>query len=388
MSKKHICLNTVGGTTWIGGAIYTQNLARAIASLPPAERDRIRLSVRVQKDNLEMVEPIRSCVDHIYVTSPWQRALIKGYKILAERVPEIPLSWLNPQRIDFVYPTIAGARSPYAWGGWIPDFQHYHLPEMFAPKEIAERNTWHQRVAANAPVTVLSSQMAKQDFDHLYPEAASRSVVMHFATARDPEWFDLDPLLVQKKYQLPDRFFLVSNQFWKHKDHQAIVQALGLLKQQGIKPLVVCTGKTSDPRHPEYYDQLLQTIGELGLGEQIRILGLIPRIDQIQLMRRCLAVIQPSRFEGWSTVVEDVRMLGKPILLSDFPVHLEQNPSDARFFQQSNGQQLAELIAQTYAELEPGPDFDKEEFAKQENIKRVQAFGRRFLDIVDQTLSI
>lgn len=386
MRKIHICLNMVGGTAWIGGAIYTQNLARAITSLPAEQRSQIKLSVRVQEDNLEMVEPIRSCVDCISVTSRWQRAVIRGRKILAEWVPIIPLKWLNPEKIDFVYPTIAGARYSYAWGGWIPDFQHYHLPEMFSPEEIAERNTWHRRVADNAPVVVLSSNMAKQDFDRLYPEAASRSVVMHFATALNLEWFQLDPTLTQAKYDLPDRFFLVSNQFWKHKDHTAIVKALDLLKQQGIKPVVVCTGKTSDSRHPGYYGQLLSTIADLGLSQQFRILGLIPRVDQIQLMRRCLAVIQPSRFEGWSTVVEDARTVGKPMLLSDFPVHVEQNPPYSSFFQQGNVEQLASLMAKANDQLEPGPDYDKEELAKQENIKRVQAFGQRFIDIVYKIL--
>ncbi|WP_315875368.1 glycosyltransferase [Leptolyngbya sp. 7M] len=257
---------------------------------------------------------------------------------------------------------------------------------MFSPEEIAERNTWHRTVARNAPIIVLSSNMAKQDFDRLYPDAASRSVVMHFATALVPEWFQLNPLLTQAKYGLPDRFFLVSNQFWKHKDHNVIIKALDLLKQQRITPLVVCTGKTFDPRHPEYCDQLLRSIEELGLSEQIRILGLIPRSDQIQLMRRCLAVIQPSRFEGWSTVVEDTRTLGKPILLSDFPVHLEQNPPYAEFFEQGNVEQLTKLIANAYAQLKPGPDFDKEDLAKQDNLKRVQAFGYKFLEIVRKTI--
>lgn len=372
----------VGGAGWIGGAIYTQNLARAISSLPPDQRTQIKLSIGVSQENLALAEPVRHCVDRLSVRSRFQQGYLKLCKILAEQVPLIPLSLLNPEGVDFVYPTVAGARSPYAWGGWIPDFQHYHLPHLFSEEEIASRNAWHRAVAQNAPVVVLSSQMAQQDFAHLYPEAASRSTVLNFATSLDPAWFQLDPKLTQETYQLPDRFFLVSNQFWKHKDHAVIIEALALLKQKGIQPTVVCTGNTLDPRHPDYYHQLVEHIAALGLTEQIRILGMIPRLDQIQLMRRCQAVIQPSRFEGWSTVVEDARTLGKPMLLSDFPVHLEQNPPHSKFFQQGNVVQLAELMASAYAELDPGPDFDQELSAKQENVRRVQAFGKQFLEIV------
>ena len=42
--------------------------------------------------------------------------------------------------------------------------------------------------------------------------------------------------------------------------------------------------------------------------------------------------MQPSLFEGWSTVVEDAKCLNKFIFLSDLPVHREQNPANVCFF--------------------------------------------------------
>jgi glycosyltransferase involved in cell wall biosynthesis len=143
---------------------------------------------------------------------------------------------------------------------------------------------------------------------------------------------------------LPDRFFLVSNQFWKHKDHAVIIEALAILKQLHICPIIECTGTLSDYRNPRYFNQLLERIEELELQKQFIILGVIPRIDQIQLMRRCLAVIQPSLFEGWSSVIEDARSLGKPVIASDFSVHNEQNAPNSYFFKCVNAEALAELI--------------------------------------------
>jgi glycosyltransferase involved in cell wall biosynthesis len=99
-------------------------------------------------------------------------------------------------------------------------------------------------------------------------------------------------------------------------------------------------------------------------------------------MRRSLAVIQPSLFEGWSTVVEDARSLGKPILLSDFPVHLEQNPPFGHFFERGNSEQLASLIEKAFDMLKPGPDHDQESHAQEENEERLVEYGRRFLAIV------
>ncbi|MBD1895366.1 glycosyltransferase family 1 protein [Coleofasciculus sp. FACHB-129] len=382
VKNLHICLNMVGGSGWLGGVLYIQNLARAIATLPETEKANIKLTIAVHDKDINLIEPARGYVNQIYATSKWQRAYLKMCNFLAERISFIPLELLNPQKINFLYPAIAGTRSPYQWGGWIPDFQHYHLPNLFSPEEIAQRNRDQQQIAHAAPIIVLSSNMAQEDFKHLYPEAASRSVVMNFVSCPAPEWFELDPKLTQESYQLPDKFFLISNQFWKHKDHAVVIEALGLLKQQGLTPTVVCTGSATDYRNPDYYNYLLTRIEELGISEQVRLLGLITRVDQIQLMRRSLAVIQPSLFEGWSTVVEDARSLGKPMLLSDFPVHLEQNPPDSYFFERSNAEQLAALIDKSFTTLTPGPDVEKESLAKQDNVEKIKGYGRRFLEIV------
>ncbi|MFM7603051.1 MAG: glycosyltransferase, partial [Pseudanabaena sp.] len=110
------------------------------------------------------------------------------------------------------------------------------------------------------------------------------------------------------------------------------------------------------------------------------------RNDQIQLMRRCLAVIQPSLFEGWSSVIEDARSLGKPVIASDFSVHLEQNPPNSYFFVRSNPEELAELIAQALSNLEAGVNHQLESLARQDNQERVKAYGRRFLEIVHRVV--
>ncbi|WP_193874763.1 MULTISPECIES: glycosyltransferase family 4 protein [unclassified Coleofasciculus] len=374
----------IADSDWLGGVIYVQNLACAIAHLPALERSNITLSLTVRASHSNLVDhTVRPYVDQVKVRHFWDLAYLKIYHLLSEYLTFIPLNILNPQKVDFLYPNLDGRRYPYCWGGWIPDFQHYHLPHLFTKEEIAYRNQQHQKIADAAPVVILSSQMAQQDFNNFYPEAASRSRVMHFVSSPELEWFQLDPKGVQHKYKLPDFFFLVSNQFWQHKDHAVVIEALGLLKQTGIKPTVVCTGNTTDNRNTKYYNQLIIRIKELELGDQVKILGLIPRLDQIQLMRRCLAVIQPSLFEGWSTVVEDARTLGKPMLISDFPVHLEQAPLDSLFFEMHNYEQLARLISQAFLTLNPGPDIENEILARQDNVERVIKYGRRFLEIVN-----
>lgn len=386
VKELHICLNMVSDPTWSGGVLYIQNLVRAIASLPSEDREKIRLSLAVDKSNLHLAEPVRNQVAHVYADGSFENGYLKICKALAMYAPFIPLKLLNPRSYDFIYPHCARVRAAYKWGGWIPDFQHYHLPHLFTQKEMAVRDTLTKKIADAAPVIVLSSQMAQTDFCNIHPNACDRTTVMHFASSAEPSWFELEPKIIQAKYKLPNDFFLVSNQFWQHKDHSVIIEALAILKERKICPIVVCTGSTTDYRNLQYFQQLLSRIERLGLQENFKVLGLIPRIEQIQLMRRCIAIIQPSLFEGWSTVIEDARMLGKPILVSDFPVHLEQNPPHAHFFERRNAEELAELISRAGTSMKPGPDIESENSARQDNLTRVGIYGKRFLEIVNTTL--
>ena len=59
------------------------------------------------------------------------------------------------------------------------------------------------------------------------------------------------------QYGLPDTFFHLPNQFWAHKNHLLVVDALSSLQSSGIQTTVVCTGHTTDIRRPEYFDEFM-----------------------------------------------------------------------------------------------------------------------------------
>jgi glycosyltransferase involved in cell wall biosynthesis len=380
MKELHICLD-MASLTWNAGIIYIQNLVQALASLPEEEKRTIKLSVIVGFRQKHTIDSFQANTYQIKIEYIIERAIDEFSKVLAEKMPFLSLKGLNRRGYDFVYPDITGGPVPYLYGAWIADFQHVYLPELFSNKDITIRNNTYKKIAQNSPVIVLSSRMAQTDFCRLYPEAANRSRVLNFVSWINPDWLKINPLPIQDKYALPDNFFLVSNQFWKHKNHGIIFEALGILRKRGIQPVVVCTGGLQDYRHPDYYGRLVDQIKELAISPQIKILGHIPRFDQIQLMRRSLAVIQPSLFEGWSTVVEDAKALGKPMIISDFPVHLEQNPPASVFYERYNPEMLALCLEQACASLIPGPIITEEQEAQPRQLKGYLTFGRRFLEI-------
>ena len=147
-----------------------------------------------------------------------------------------------------------------------------------------------------------------------------------------------------EKYNITQPYFIVSNQFYKHKNHIVVYEAIKSLRDEWKDFQVVLTGKEEDYRNPGYITQLKELVKNNELEEHVRTLGVIPRADQLGLMKYSTAVIQPSKFEGWSTVVEDAKSLQKQILLSNIAVHIEQMNENAYYFEPDSSEQLKTLM--------------------------------------------
>ena len=72
---------------------------------------------------------------------------------------------------------------------------------------------------------------------------------------------------------------------------------------------------------PVIFDYLKKFVTDNNISENVLFLGFIDRKEQLKIMQHSEAVIQPSLFEGWSTVIEDARALNKYIIASDLRVH-------------------------------------------------------------------
>ena len=133
----------------------------------------------------------------------------------------------------------------------------------------------------------------------------------------------------------------------------------------------------------------MEYVKRLGIENQVRILGIIPRMDQIQLLRRSLFVVQPSLFEGLGLIIQECTALGKHIILSDLDVHKEQASEYTHFFASNDPIALARQIEFLLrADITPGPNLMEEARAKQAAEKNVILFGKQFVEIAQDALSL
>jgi glycosyltransferase involved in cell wall biosynthesis len=372
---------------------YTKNIAKALYELSAERRadfELVPISAGPVPDNLYADMPPEFFASLLQPGSLPQGPVTRGrWKARLNRLlrpKQAPwLEVIERSEADFLYPSLPSRwrRTPRT-ATWIPDFQHRYYPDFFTEKEVRERDSVHGLVARHAPIVVFSSQSVKEDWGRFYPRAIDKARVLRFRTVPAPHWWSGDPVATQQRYHLPDRFFIVCNQFWQHKNHRVVFEAIRLLQKRGLLIQVACTGPLEDYRQAGYAAQVRQWLHEFGIAERVHLLGLLPRTDQIQLIRRSLAMIQPSLFEGWSTLVEDGRCLGKRMLISDIAVHQEQDPPGAVYFSPANAGELAERLAEWWERLSPGPDNAVERAARQRQAGEIREFAERFLTLARQ----
>lgn len=385
-----ILIYLTGGVHWLGGVQYTRNLLKALALLPHAERPDVVLHVG-HKNAGHGYEDEFSSYPNVLIdglanartgTSPWATAALRRARKIFKA--DIPLPRLRSEECEVAFPVKGpGVRGPGRKVYWVPDFQYKHFPEFFSARERDERDAMYRRMFDEPGFLVLSSAAAQVDFLRFFPDYRHKPVrVLHFTSVMDQSDYLLDPAAVCRALGLPPKFVYLPNQMWQHKGFDTAFEALGILKTRGVTIPLVCTGNPQDYRNGEYYRQLQEVIAANGLGEQIIGLGMLPRTTQLQLYRRATLTLQPSRFEGWSTSVEDARALGRPLLLSDIDVHREQDPAGAMFFKTGDSHDLAGKLAVLWERSEPGPDSEREQAAAQQGTDRSLAYARSFMSIM------
>ena len=136
---------------------------------------------------------------------------------------------------------------------------------------------------------------------------------------------------------------------------------------------MICSGQLKSYKNDEYTNSIREFLTKNHLENDIKILGFIDRKEQLCLMKNSYAMVQPSLFEGWSTVVEDAKALNKFIFLSNLDVHKEQNPKNACFFDAKNEDDLVNKLLTVKPTQE---SYDYSENRKQ--------FAKDFLEIINK----
>lgn len=225
---------------------------------------------------------------------------------------------------------------------YLYDFQHKYLSGFFGMEDRERRDKYFGELLNKAQAVIVEANEVKNDVERFYPGHKAKVFVMPYTAIPEMKWFEDDENII-KKYNLPQNYFIISNQFWMHKDHKTAFEALGKLKKLGYENIaIVCTGKMQDDRNPRYIEDLKECCISNDVAGNVIFLGYIPKLDQIQIMKKSIAAIQPTLFEGnpGGGMGYNAVALKIPIIMSDIQINKELIDSCVTFFQAGNADDL------------------------------------------------
>ena len=338
---------------WIGGTYYTVNLINAFKALPeslqpiivvfsnPLDYNRLQTETDYKSLCFELLKESK--------VSGWQSfvnkisAYLFGRKIFRQLYKGSVNALFLFQQCSYL-DSIPMEKRIY----WIPDFQDKHLPHFFTEEGLKKKDEKSNWIALNTKELIVSSNAVYNDWIKFYPKHNCNVSVVHFAVTHPPyQHLNINDL--RSRYNLPELFFFSPNQFWAHKNHMVVIQAAEQLKKAGTPVVIAFSGKENDNRNPGYCETLKSYVIENELQDVVCFLGFLDRAEQLQLMKHSRAVIQPSRFEGWSTVIEDAMAMNQPVIASDLEVNKEQLGEKGYYFGVESPTELASHLVKLYA---------------------------------------
>lgn len=345
VERKKIGLYYNYNKEWIAGTYYILNIIKALNKL--SEEEKPFLVIFYNSDSeISLVKELSYPYISFYKFKTYSNfiyrivnkiAKLTGFDtVFYDRKPSQMLKKYYPYNYQ-----LKGFSENFVW---IPDFQEHFYPEFFSLVEVASRKKNHAITAVSGKNIVFSSEDAKENFIRFYQNNTCKLHVLKFASVLLDTYTKIPIESLLLKYNIQKPYFIISNQFWKHKNHITVLKAIVEIKKLNNTLCFVFTGKPKDIRDKNFFKELVDFCEEYNLNNQVKFLGFIDREEQLQLMNNSEAIIQPSLFEGWSTTVEDAKFLNKFVILSDIPLHKEQTKDNVIFFSKQNEKELASLI--------------------------------------------
>jgi len=378
---------------WMGQVNYMRNLLFAISKLKDREIEPI-----VFLGNDVDVQIIEKLMLHAKIIQDpvFDRKSVKWYisKIL-ERIFGVTVLvdriLLDNQVSVISHSNAIKGYDRFVKINWISDFQHVHLPSLFSSREKKRRDRHFLNIFKKSDRVIVSSYDAYNDAKEFSSCHLDKVRVLQFTsqTVKDASFFSMKNIdKLKNKYDFRGMYFYLPNQFWKHKNHMLIFRAVKLLKDEGVDILVLCSGYMKDYRAPRYIHEISLFLNENKLHENIKLLGLIDYDDVLRLMKYSLAVINPSLFEGWSSTVEECKSMGKDMILSDIPIHREQNSRNSIYFDPNNVAEISAILKRVWKRAPPIESNKKHEQEVLDSLdKRTLAFASNYQGIILEAVS-
>lgn len=193
----------------------------------------------------------------------------------------------------------------------VHDLIFVHCPQYYKPVDRMLYSYKYRRACLNADRVIAVSRFTKDDivkYWHIDPDKID--VVYQGCDKAFAADIPAEKLAeVRRRYDLPERFVLFVGSIEERKNAELIVNALWLLKRQGLQVNAVLAGRSTP-----YCERLKRHVAELGLTDSCRFLHGVPFADLPSVYRLASVFVYPSRIEGFGIPMLEALTSGVPAI--------------------------------------------------------------------------
>ena len=262
---------------------------------------------------------------------------------------------------------------------WIPDLQHKTLKKNFTSVEKIRRDKLFNNYLVNSSSIITSSVDTKKKILKYYKFDKDKTPihVLNFIP-----FVDFKKIKSLKK--INNSYAYLPNQFWNHKNHIVVAKACKILKTRKIYIKFFLTGSRYNQKNTKQYDLFFKYVRKNELQNYFKYLGFVSHEKVINLVYNAQFLINPSYYEGWSTTVEEGKILSKQMILSNINVHLEQRPNKAIYFNPNKYQELSKKLIKLNKNKNKNKNININLDKLEKNYKKLRkSFSENYLKILN-----
>jgi glycosyltransferase involved in cell wall biosynthesis len=269
----------------------------------------------------------------------WLRHAASFFSVMRDVVNQNCDLWIFPRQ------DIWSSRFPVPALAAIHDLMHQYesqFPEAAGFGRHHYRQTYMTNICNHVTGILVDSRVGKQQVLESYGPDPTRVFVLPYVPpsyifeSSVPKDFDA-------KYRLPAKFLFYPAEFWPHKNHIRLVNAVAQARAQNSEVRLVLSGGSRKEQL-----RVCAHVAKLGMQNHVLFVGYLPEADIPEFYRRARALIFPTFFGPTNIPPLEAFALGCPVGVSRIYGIPEQVGDAALLFDPRSEQEITDCILQLW----------------------------------------
>ena len=299
------------------------------------------MAAKLAESGFEIVPVFENFLDKLIrsflIYFPGKPAILSRLKTTFEK----RLAKLNIDLVYFMQPTLRALELcdlNFIFTVWdLCHRDHPEFPEIRKNQDFETREFLYNSALKKATAILVDSDSGKANLMKRYSVDSERVFSVSFLPSLNiRKSRDVD---IKSHYNIAGEYIFYPAQFWAHKNHTYILDALAILKKSGLKISAIFCG--SDKGNLDY---VLDYAHKKAVGELVKYIGYAPDEEIFSLYSQSLALVMPTYFGPTNMPPLEAFLAGTPVLYSDLDCFREQTADAALYFDLAKPESLAEIL--------------------------------------------